>query len=353
MFGPTFVFTKSHTLRSNVRFQIGLLGSGSWATAIAKILTDNHFQINWLMPKPEDVGFFRKFRRPPRYLTTVHIDLKKVRFYPDIPAVAEASEWLVICVPSLYIEALLEPLSPEIFRGKYIVSGVKGILPSSGLLLNDYLTGQFGVAEENYFAITGPCHAEEVAAEKLSYITISGKDKKAAEGIAKRFTTSYLKTIVNDDVWGAQYAAVLKNVYAIGAGIAHGLGYGDNFLAVYTANCAGELARFTRTVSEKSGHLHPGRNAFASAYLGDLLVTCYSQYSRNRTLGKMIGKGYSVQSALLEMNMVAEGYYASRCIHQVAKTLKIQVPVSEAIYGILWDNHLPADAFGKLKRLFV
>lgn len=341
------------TLRSNNRFQLGLIGSGSWATAIAKILTDNLFQVHWLMRKREDVAYFKKFRHPPRYLTSVHMDLKQIHFCATVPEVVEASEWIVISVPSLFIESMLEGLAQDTFHGKYIVSGIKGILPGSGMLLNEYLSKHFDVPEARYFAITGPCHAEEVAAEKLSYITISGSDKKAANGIAKRFTTPYLKTIVNDDVWGAQYAAVLKNVYAIGAGITHGLGFGDNFLAVYIANCAAELARFSSFLSETSGHPHPGRATFSSAYLGDLLVTCYSQYSRNRLLGKMIGKGYSVDSALLEMNMIAEGYHASRSIHRVNETFKIPAPIAETIYNILWEHQLPAEAFAKLKKTFV
>lgn len=340
-------------MRSNIRFQVGLIGSGSWATAIAKILTDNHFRCNWLMKKPEDIQYFKKFRHPPRYLTTVRFDLRKINFCPDVQTVARASEWVIICLPSLYLKSMLDGLPETVFRDKYIVSGVKGMIPESNLLLNDYLERHFHFPQEKYFSITGPCHAEEVAAEKLSYITISGADQKAAEGIAHRFTTPYLKTIVNDDVRGAQYAAVLKNVYAIGAGVAHGLGYGDNFSAVYIANCAAELARFTKAISVKEGHPRPSRNAFASAYLGDLLVTCYSQYSRNRTLGKMIGKGYSVGSALLEMNMVAEGYYASKCIHEVNKTMGIPLPIARGLYQLLWENQGPAETFNKLKKQFL
>lgn len=352
-FGATFVRTKTPTLRSNIRFRIGLIGHGSWATALAKILTDNHFRISWLMPKPDDVAYFRKFRHPPRYLTTVRFDPKMIRFCHEALQVIQQSDWVVICMPSLYAGGLLDTLPREAFREKYIVSGIKGMLPETNLLVNEYLQDQFGVAEEQYFAITGPCHAEEVAAEKLSYITISGADKKAAEAIARRFTTSYLKTIVTGDVWGAQYAAVLKNVYAIGAGIAHGLGYGDNFLAVYTANCAAELARFSQAASLARGHARGGQSAFASAYLGDLLVTCYSQYSRNRTFGAMIGKGYSVQSAHLEMNMVAEGYYAARCIQAVSGELKIPLPIAGELYRVLWEQGKPAEAFARLRKTFV
>jgi glycerol-3-phosphate dehydrogenase (NAD(P)+) len=256
-------------------------------------------------------------------------------------------------MPSVFLKETLDTLPATIFKDKYIVSGVKGIIPQSNILLNDYLQEYFQVSPEKYFCITGPCHAEEVAAEKLSYITISGINKDTATVIARRFTTGYLKTIVNDDVWGAQYAAVLKNIYAIGAGIVSGLGYGDNFLAVYISNCAAELAYFTKTISKNEYYAHPSPDAFTSAYLGDLLVTCYSQYSRNRTFGKMIGKGYSVYSAQLEMNMIAEGYYAARCIHEINKSRHIPIPIAEEIYSILWEAKSPADGFNKLKKVFV
>lgn len=340
-------------MRSNIRIQVGLIGHGSWATAIAKILTDNHFRISWLAGSAQDQQYFRRYHHAPRYLTSVRFDLRRINFCSQAEEVASQSEWIVICMPAVFLEKSLQELDRGIFSDKYIVSGVKGMLPGRNLLLNEYLASEFAVRAEKYFSITGPCHAEEVAAEKLSYITISGQDPEAARGIARRFTTGYLKTIVNNDVTGAQYAAVLKNVYAIGAGMAHGLGYGDNFLAVYVCNAAAELDRFTSSVAGKKNGPRPLRNSFASAYLGDLLVTCYSQYSRNRTLGAMVGKGYSVQSAQLEMNMVAEGYYAARCIHEVNKSLQVSLPVAEAIYRVLWESLSPAEAFGKLKRSFV
>lgn len=340
-------------MRSNIRFHLGLIGSGSWATAIAKILTDNHFRIHWLMPKAADVAHFRKFRHPPRYLSPIRFDLKQIRFCSTAARVIEASQWIVVAVPSPYVESMLGDLPPDALEGKYIVSGIKGILPGCGMLLNAYLKDRFSLPEERYFAITGPCHAEEVAAEKLSYITISGQDRKAVASIARRFTTPYLKTIINDELWGAQYAAVLKNVYAVGAGIAHGIGYGDNFLAVYVANAAAELASVCDALQGGSRHPSSGTHTFSSAYLGDLLVTCYSQYSRNRLLGKMIGKGYTVDSALVEMNMIAEGYHASRSIHLLNQRLKIPAPVAEAIYAVLWEKQLPSEAFAKLRKTFV
>lgn len=340
-------------MRSNIRFQVGLIGNGSWATAIAKIMTDNHFRINWLFRKEEDIKYFRKHRHAPRYLTSVRFDLRKINFYTDAEALIKHSDWVILCMPAVFLEQVLMALPDGVFNQKYVVSGVKGLLPEKGLLLNDFLQARFQLPQEKYFSITGPCHAEEVAAEKLSYITISGKDKQAARMIAGRFNTPYLNTIINEDVYGAQYAAVLKNIYAIGAGIAHGLGYGDNFLAVYIANCASEMAEFIRQFNPKQTGAPVVRNAFASAYLGDLLVTCYSQYSRNRTFGTMVGKGYSVESAQLEMNMVAEGYYAAKCMHDLSRGFAARIPIAEQIYQILWQRMPPDKAFSKMCGKFV
>jgi glycerol-3-phosphate dehydrogenase (NAD(P)+) len=230
--------------------------------------------------------------------------------------------------------------------------------------LNEHLNKQFGLPIENYFAVLGPCHAEEVAAEKLSYLTFSGVDVAMAEEIATCFRTSYINTIVNPDILGVQYAAVLKNIYALGAGIAHGLKYGDNFLSVYIANSADEMAVFLRKVGVQ--HIVVGEhlktdpithkkdtNYAASVYLGDLLVTCYSLYSRNRTFGNMIGKGYTVQSAQLEMNMVAEGHNASRCFHNINKQIGADIPIAEKIYSILWDKMPPAEGFREIEQLLV
>ncbi|HET6995149.1 MAG TPA: NAD(P)H-dependent glycerol-3-phosphate dehydrogenase, partial [Chitinophagaceae bacterium] len=223
---------------------------------------------------------------------------------------------------------------------------------------------QFDVPLENYFAVLGPCHAEEVAAEKLSYLTFSGTDITTASSIASNFTTDYISTIINHDILGVQYAAVLKNIYALGAGIAHGLDYGDNFLSVYIANAADEMAGFLRlsgavhiVVGEHEGEdpitHRKTPNYAASVYLGDLLVTCYSLYSRNRTFGNMIGKGYSVKAAQLEMNMIAEGYNAARCIYNINRKIKAPIPMAETIYKILWENVKASDGFKRIEQVLV
>jgi glycerol-3-phosphate dehydrogenase (NAD(P)+) len=237
-------------------------------------------------------------------------------------------------------------------------------LPDMDILVNEYLEQTFGIPIANYFAVLGPCHAEEIASEKLSYLTFSGVDMALTQQIAACFKTDYINTITNDDIIGVQYAAVLKNIYALGAGIAHGLEYGDNFLSVYIANSADEMAGFLRTVGiqhivvGEHHHTDPYTlrkdiNYAASVYLGDLLVTCYSPYSRNRTFGAMIGKGYSVQSAQLEMNMVAEGYYASRCMHNINQKIKADMPIAETVFKILWERLRPAEGFYKVEEVMV
>jgi glycerol-3-phosphate dehydrogenase (NAD(P)+) len=249
-------------------------------------------------------------------------------------------------------------------EGKKIISAIKGLLPEKNILLNYYLKDQFGLPLEHYFAVLGPCHAEEVAEEKLSYLTFSGTDIMSASEIASHFSTHYISTIVNHDIIGVQYAAVLKNIYALGAGIAHGLDYGDNFLSVYIANAADEMAGFLKrsgaehiTVGEHEGEdpvtHRKTPNYAASVYLGDLLVTCYSLYSRNRTFGNMIGKGYSVKAAQLEMNMVAEGYNAARCIFNINRSVNAAIPIAETVYKILWETVKPSAGFKRIEQVLV
>ena len=322
--------------------QFGMIGSGSWATALAKILTDNGNTIYWWVRNSETIGYIEKRRHNPHYLSAAYFNPDQLRLNDDITKVVVPSDALVIAVPSAYVENAFQQIPPDLLKGKKILSAVKGILPSDNQLLNDYLAKHAGFPLEDYFAILGPCHAEEVASEKLSYLTFSGTDEAQATELAGYFKTEYLNTVVNTDVLGVQYAAVLKNIYAIGAGIAHGLEYGDNFLSVYIANSANEMVDFLRRMNHLGPNDADAHNYAASVYLGDLLVTCYSLYSRNRTFGNMIGKGYSVKAAQLEMNMVAEGYNASKCIHLLNETLLATIPIATAIYEILW-NQLPAE----------
>ena len=326
--------------------QFGIIGSGSWATALAKILTDNGNTIQWWVRNSDTIRYMEKRRYNPHYLNSVYFNQLQLQLSDDIQKIVSQSEALVIAVPSAYVEDALQQLPADALKSKKIISAVKGILPSENQLLNDYLATHFGIELTDYFAVLGPCHAEEVASEKLSYLTFSGIDEATTATIASYFKTEYLNTMVNNDVWGVQYAAVLKNVYALGAGIAHGLEYGDNFLSVYIANSANEMVGFLKKVSDPQ---HASVNYAASVYLGDLLVTCYSLYSRNRTFGNMIGKGYSVKAAQLELNMVAEGYNASKCIHKINELSQSPMPIAKTIYEILWE-HLPAaEGFKKIE----
>jgi glycerol-3-phosphate dehydrogenase (NAD(P)+) len=282
----------------------------------------------------------------------------------DMREIVKRSDVLVIAIPSAFVEECLVTVKAKEWEHKKIVSAIKGLLPEKNILLNYHLEKEFGIPLDNYFAILGPCHAEEVAAEKLSYLTISGTNITAASEIASYFSNDYISTIINHDILGVQYAAVMKNIYAMGAGIAHGLEYGDNFLSVYIANAADEMAGFLREFGAE--HItvgtHDGEdpvthrktpNYAASVYLGDLLVTCYSLYSRNRTFGNMIGKGYSVKAAQLEMNMVAEGYNAARCIYNINKSIEATIPLADAVYRILWENVKPAEAFKRIEQVLV
>jgi glycerol-3-phosphate dehydrogenase (NAD(P)+) len=311
--------------------RFGVIGSGSCATALAKILTDNRKPIQWWVRDESAIRYLKNRHHNPKYLSSVYFDDSLLSLNPNVSEVIAASDCLVMAVPSAYMAATLEGVDRNALRQKKILSAIKGILPEHNLLLNEWLDLEFRGSADDYFTVMGPCHAEEVAAEKLSYLTFSGHHAAATNEIAAAFTTEYLNTKVNDDVNGVQFAAILKNIYALGAGIAHGLEYGDNFLSVLIANCADEMAGFLKMVGKSA-------NYAASVYLGDLLVTCYSLYSRNRTFGNMIGKGYSVKSAQLELNMVAEGYNASKCIYLRNKEIKAQIPIAEMIYRILWEN---------------
>jgi glycerol-3-phosphate dehydrogenase (NAD(P)+) len=342
----------------------GILGSGSWGTALAKILTDNGQTIYWWNRSQKSIDQIMARRHNPHYLSTAYFDTGQLKLNTDPVEIINHAECIIIAIPSAYATATLLALDKNIFAGKKIISAIKGILPEKNLLLNDFLKNEFNFPLENYFAVLGPCHAEEVAAEKLSYLTFSGIDEAATHEIARHFKTDYLNTVENDDIYGVQFAAVLKNIYAVGAGMAHGLDYGDNFLSVLIANSADEMAGFLKRAGIKnievgrveslpSVHDHRSNNYAASVYLGDLLVTCYSLYSRNRSFGNMIGKGYSVKSAQLEMSMVAEGYNASKCMYLVNQTIKAEMPIAETVYHILWENLSPEEGFKKIEEALV
>jgi glycerol-3-phosphate dehydrogenase (NAD(P)+) len=318
--------------------RIAIVGGGSWATANAKMLLDNAVEkeIFWWMRNEQAVEHIRKFGHNPYYISSVDIKLPPQNISTDLEYVVREADFVLLNVPAAFLKEALSAITPECLQGKKVISAIKGIVPEENQIVGEFLNQHYSVAFENFIVISGPCHAEEVALEKLSYLTIASKDINLAAEFAGMISTRYLKTTVSDDIYGTEYGAVLKNVYAIASGICHGLGYGDNFQSVLISNAIRELERFVDTV-------HPiDRDIKESAYLGDLMVTAYSQFSRNRTFGNMIGKGYTVKSAQLEMNMIAEGYYAVNCLHEVNKNFKVHMPISNAVYNILYQKQSPA-----------
>jgi len=314
----------------------GVIGGGSWATAIVKILSNNIDGFTWWMRDDNQREHVVGHNHNPKYLQSVVINNNIVTATTDLKLTIEESDILIIATPSAFIDETLTQFSKEDFEGKYIVSAVKGIIPQTNEIPADYFHNKFDVPFENIGIISGPCHAEEVALEKLSYLTIASPNKLLADQVANNLSCRYIKCSVSDDLIGTEISAVLKNVYALAGGICHGLGYGDNFQAVLMSNAIQEISRFVDVV-------HPiHRDVKSSAYLGDLLVTGYSLYSRNRTFGNMIGKGYSVRAAQLEMNMVAEGYYATKCIMEINEKHQVELPITKAVYHILYDKISPS-----------
>lgn len=321
--------------------EIAVIGGGSWATALVKILTEQNDYVGWWMRNDDSVSHIKKQHHNPNYLSSVELQTEKIDISSDINHVVESAECLVFAVPSAFLKDALGKLEVDI-SNKRIFSAIKGIVPDENLIVGEFFNENYKIPLENIGVISGPCHAEEVALERLSYLTIACSDQSKAEDLAERMNCEYLKTTISDDIYGTEYAAVLKNIYALAAGICHGLGYGDNFQAVLVSNAIREMKKFIKAV-------HPiKRDINDSAYLGDLLVTAYSQFSRNRTLGNMIGKGYTVRSAILEMNMVAEGYYAANLIRQVRKEHDVKMPIANAVYKVLYEGKSPKKTMARL-----
>ena len=322
--------------------KIGVIGGGSWATALVKILSANGNSINWWVRNEDAVKFIAKFHHNPKYLSSVELDMQKIAVSNDLDEVVGQSEILIMAIPAAFLKASLNGLGPKSFEEKTVFSAIKGIVPEDNLIIGEFFNQRYGIDFCQIGVITGPCHAEEVALEKLSYLTIASQNTKMATVLANQLNCRFIRTIVSDDIYGTEYSAVLKNVYAIASGICHGLGYGDNFQAVLVSNAIQEIKRFVDAV-------HPiDRDIKCSAYLGDLLVTAYSQFSRNRTFGNMIGKGYSVNAAQMEMNMIAEGYYAAKCIHELNKTLKVHMPIASTVYRVLYEQASPSNEISTL-----
>ena len=318
-----------------------VIGYGSWATALVKVLTERSVEVGWYVRNSEVLESLLSEGRNTRYLSDVEFDTTRIRPSDDLNKVVEEADILIMAAPSAYLKSFLAPLTVSL-KDKFIVSAVKGIIPEDWKTIVEYLCETYDLSLGQVGIVTGPSHAEEVALERLSYLTVVCTEHENALKLGEHFVTNYVKLSYSTDLYGVEYASVLKNIYALAVGIAAGLGYGDNFLAVLISNCAMEMSRFLNESAPDE------RNTLASAYLGDLLVTCYSVYSRNRRLGNLIGRGCSVKSALNEMTMVAEGYFAADCIRYVNRTHQIEMPIAEMVYQVLYKG---ASARKSMKNL--
>lgn len=326
--------------------RIAVMGGGSWATALAKLLLYNCESIDWYMRRDDRIEEFKRLHHNPAYLTDVEFDVERIFFSSDINEICERADTLLLAMPSPYFTDHMAKISVDLSQ-KAVVSAVKGIVPSVNEIVTDYMKRVYGVDPQKMLVIGGPCHAEEVALGRQSYLTIACPDRARAEAFARCLSGKAMRTITSTDVDGIEYAAVLKNVYAIAAGMVHGLKGGDNFIAMLISNAIREMERFVNTVA-------PGmRNICDSVYLGDLLVTAYSQFSRNHNFGAMIGKGYSVIAARMEMNQTAEGYYGTKCIHEINEHYHVPMPILEGVYSILYERGRPGKTIRAIGATFV
>ncbi len=328
-------------MNKDLRFAV--LGGGSWATAIVKMLTENLEKVTWYMRNGDAVEHIKEQRHNPNYLSSVEFHVEQLNVTTDLDCAVDNNDVLIFAIPSAFLDTELKKLSVSI-KDKIVFSAIKGIVPETGLIVGEHFHEKYKIPFESIGVITGPCHAEEVALERLSYLTIACADKEKAELIANNLKSDYIKTKISDDIIGTEYAAMLKNIYAIAAGIYHGLGYGDNFQSVLMSNSIREMKRYIKRVHKMK------RNINNSAYLGDLLVTGYSTFSRNRMFGNMIGKGYRVKSAQMEMSMVAEGYYATKSAYDLKATFKskVQTPIIDAVYDVLYSGKNAKSTFAAL-----
>lgn len=311
------------------------MGGGSWATAVAKIVLEKVDHISWYMRRPEVIEDFKRLEHNPSYLTSVHFDVNRISFSSDINEVVRNCDTLIFVTPSPYLKNHLKKLKEKL-HNKFVITAIKGIVPDENLICSEYFRQVFNVPDDNLAVLGGPSHAEEVALGRLTYLTIGCTDEEKAANFADQIASSYVKTKTNSDVIGIEYASVLKNVYAIASGICNGLKYGDNFQSVLVSNAVQEMSRFLNAVYPIE------RNVYDSVYLGDLLVTSYSNFSRNRVFGTMIGRGYSVKSAQIEMEMIAEGFYGTKCMKEINRHFHVNMPILDAVYNILYEKISPS-----------
>ena len=323
--------------------KFGVLGGGSWGTAIVKILSENCNSINWYVRNQTNVEYIEEFKCNPNYLSSISLNLEKINISSSIQNVTKNSEIIILAIPSPFLNSELKKIK-NLIKGKYIFSALKGVVPDSHLVVSEHLKKYYEVTASKIGVITGPCHAEEVELEKLSYLTVANEDVKIGTFVKKSLQTKFIYSKFSKDSLGVEYAAMLKNIYALVTGISNGLGYGDNFQSVLISNCVQEMKKFIKTIYKLK------RNINGSEYLGDLLVTSYSKFSRNRTLGDMIGKGYSIESAISKMNMISEGYYATKNAYEIGLKSKGGFIIINMAYEILYKGGCPKKCFEKLSK---
>jgi len=322
--------------------RFAVIGSGSWATALVKVLLQTQAKLSWFVRDERMVEYILRHKHNPHFLQSARLEPERLDMSADINKVVQEADVLVFCIPSVYFASELSSLTASL-TGKFILTAIKGMLPGENITITEFFNRRHAIPYDNLGVISGPCHAEEVAMERLSYLTLTCKREETAQSLAKAFACDFIKTVTCTDIYGVEYAVVLKNIYALAAGLCHSLGYGDNFSAVLITGAYHEMKDFLNKT-----HPCKNRDIARSAFLGDLLVTSYSQFSRNRNFGSMLGKGYSVRAAQLEMDMVAEGYYGSRCIYALNQAHKVPMPIADAVYAILYENKNPAQTIRQL-----
>ena len=329
-------------MEAHTTYRFGVLGSGSWATALVKILSENLTQVNWYVRNPESLHHLEQFGHNPKYLQSVSFPKEKLNLFGELDRFIEQTDILIVAVPAAFLHETLGTVDPTCFKDKSVISAIKGIIPEFHAIPARYFHKTFQIPYEQLGIVCGPCHAEEIALERLSYLTVGSENAALSNPVAIALRCRFVEVSENDDLFGAELSAILKNIYAIASGMFAGLGYGDNFQAVLVSNALQEMKRFIDVV-------HPiHRDVNSSAYLGDLLVTAYSKFSRNRTFGFMLGQGYTLQSAKLELTMVAEGYYAARSLMEINQKFQVEMPILSAVYSVLYEG---ANCQRKMKEL--
>lgn len=321
--------------------KIAVIGSGSWATALVKIFAESGNMVSWLVRTKKQADYIVTNRRNPRYLSQADLDLTFIHPTTQAKNALNSADWVIFAVPAAFVQTTVQSLNPQWFNHTQVIVSIKGFVPGTGKIPGTLIREHLEL-QNNCMVLSGPCHAEEIALRKYTYVTIAGNQADKVNQLQNCLQLPYIKTISNTDPAGVEYVSILKNIIAIANGIADSLQYGDNFRAVLTSNAMREVQNIVNAIAPVQ------RDYFDSVYFGDLLTTAYSDFSRNRTLGKLVGRGIQVRKALQMMEMVAEGYYASKELHPIIQPLRLHLPVINSVYRML---HLHANPYHEIKLL--